>query len=70
MIGGISDSSSDSDMISPDSGILSPGILPPDMQPSPAHARSYGKARKTKGIEPFYKGFEGRGVVYLAGDIN
>ena len=34
--------------------------------PSPAHTRSYGKAKKTKYREPFYKGY---GVVYLPGDI-
>ena len=48
-IGGISESSSDSDMLSTDSGILSPGILSPDIPPSPAHTRSYGKDKKTKG---------------------
>ena len=34
---------------------------------SPAHTSSYGKAKKTKDREPFYKGY---GVVYLPGDIN
>ena len=34
---------------------------------SPAHTRSYGKAKKTKDREPFYKGY---GVVYLLGYIN
>ena len=38
--------------------------------PSPAHTRSYGKARKTKDREAFYKGWKGEGVVYLPGDIN
>ena len=49
-------------IMSSDSG-MSPG-------PSPAHTRSYGKVRKTKDREPFYKGYKGDGVVYLAGDIN
>ena len=35
---------------------------------SPAHTRSYGKAKKMKKVrELFYKGY---GVVYLPGDIN
>ena len=38
--------------------------------PSPAHTRSYGKARKTKDREAFYKGWKGDGVVFLPGDIN
>ena len=38
--------------------------------PSPAHTRSYGKARKKKDREAFYKGWKGDGVVYLPGDIN
>ena len=38
-----------------------------DVPPLPAKTRSYGKAKKTKDREPFYKGF---GVVYLPGDIN
>ena len=38
--------------------------------PSPAHTRSYGKAKKTKYREPFYKFSKGEGVVYLPGDIN
>ena len=47
--------------------ILSPDIPGPSV-PSPAHTRSYGKAKKTKNDrEPFYKGY---GVVYLPGDIN
>ena len=54
--------------------ISSPGILPSDSVilsqgssiPSPAHTRSYGKAKKTKDRETFYKGY---GVVYLPGDI-
>ena len=37
---------------------------------SPAHTRSYGKAKKTKDRVPSYKGFKGEGVVYLPGDIN
>ena len=60
-IGDINESSSD--ILSPDSGILSP-----DIPPSPAHTRSYGKAKKTKDREPFYKGYTGDGVVYLSGD--
>ena len=63
-----------SDMSSSDmsSGISSPGISSPDygIPLSPAHTRSYGKAKKTKDREPFYKGFGGRGVVCLPGDIN
>ena len=40
----------------------------PDITPSSAHTRSYGKAKKTKkDREHFYKGY---GVVYLPGDIN
>ena len=59
---------SDSDMLSPGSSISSPDY---GMSPSPAHTRSYGKAAKPKkDRDPFYKGFEGRGVVYLPGDIN
>ena len=42
--------------------------------PSPTYTRSYGKkdeAKKTKDREPFYRGYEGRGVVvYLPGDVN
>ena len=38
--------------------------------PSPAHTRSYGKARKTKDRDAFYKGWKGDRVVYLPGDIN
>ena len=53
---------SSSSILSSDSGILSPA--------SPAHSRSYGKAKKTKDREPFYKGYKGEGVVYLPGDIN
>ena len=44
------------------------GILSPDMPPSPAHTRSYGKARMTKDRGTFY--CKGEGVVYLPGDIN
>ena len=50
--------------------ISSPGILSPDtfgMPRSPIHTHSYGKAKKTKDRESFYKGY---GVVYLPGDIN
>ena len=47
-------------IMSSDSGIVSPG-------PSPAHTRSYGKARKTKVRGAFYKGY---GVVYLPGDYS
>ena len=43
------------------------GIGESDIPPSPAHTRSYGKAKKTKDRESFYKGY---GVVYLPGDIN
>ena len=46
-----------------DSGILSPD----SSMPSPAHTRSYGKAKKTEERETFYKGY---GVVDLPGDIN
>ena len=49
--------------ISSDSSILSP-------EPSPAHTRSYGEAKKTKNREPFYIFSKGEGVVYLPGDIN
>ena len=44
------------------SDMISTGI-----PPSPLHTRSYGKAKKTKDREPFYKGYE---EVYLPGDIN
>ena len=48
-------------------GELSSFIEPP----SPAHTRSYGKAKKIKVRGAFYKGFsKGEGVVYLPGDIN
>ena len=59
-------------MLSPDSGILSPdsGILSPNVPPSPAHTRSYGKAKKEKDRKPFYKGYKSDGAVYLPGDIN
>ena len=50
-------------IMSSDSGIMSPGS-------SPAHTRSYGKARKTKFRGAFYKGWKGEGVVFLPGDIN
>ena len=46
------------------SNISSPGAS--DIS-SPAHSRSYGKAKMTKDREPFYKGY---GVVYLPGDLN
>ena len=59
-IGNIGESS---DILSSD--ILSPGTS--DILRSPAHTRSYGKAKKTKDREPFYKGYR---VVYLPGDIN
>ena len=51
------------------SDILAFDVSSPDygIPQSPVHTRSYGKAKKTKGSEPFYKG---RGVVYLPGDIN
>ena len=45
-------------------------MLSPDIRPSPAHTRSYGKSKKTKDREPFYKDYKGEGVVYLPGDIN
>ena len=50
------------------SDISSPGTS--DIPSSPAHTRTYGNTKKTKDREPFYKGYEGRGVVYLLGDIN
>ena len=50
-------------IMSSDSGIMSPG-------PSPAHTRSHGKARKTKDIGAPYKGYKGKGIVYLPGDVN
>ena len=62
-IGDIGESSPS--ILSSDSGILSP-----DIPPSPAHTSSYGKAKKTKDRQPFYKGFKCEGVVYLPGDIN
>ena len=37
-------------------------ILSPDIPSSPAHARSYGKAKKPKDREPLYKGYKGEGV--------
>ena len=50
------------------SDISSPNILPSGSSiPSPAHTRFYGKAKKTKDREPFYKDYR---VVYLPGDIN
>ena len=54
------------------SGILTSDsdMLTSDIPPSHANTCSYGKAKKTKDREPFYKDFEGRGVVYLSGDIN
>ena len=45
--------------------ILSSGTS--DIPPSPAHTRSYGKAKKTKDRETSNKGY---GVVYLPGDIS
>ena len=51
-------------IMSSDSGTMSPA------DPSPAHTRSYGKAKKTKDRGAFYKGWKGEGVVYLPGDIN
>ena len=48
------------------SELLAPGIPPP----SPARTCSYGKIKKTKDREPFYKFSKGEGVVYLPGDIN
>ena len=45
------------------------GILPPGL-PSPAHTRSSGKAKKEKEREPFDKGYKGKGVMYLPGEIN
>ena len=68
-------------ILSPDSGILSPGssipspdsgILSPGSSiPSPANTLSYGKAKKPKkDSETFYKDFEGRGIVYLPRYIN
>ena len=47
------------------SDISSPGTS--DIPPSPTHTRSYGKVKKTKDREPFYKGY---GVVYLPGGIS
>ena len=53
-------------ILSPDSGISSPG--PCITPPSPLHSSPYDKVKKTKkDREPFYKGY---GVVYLPGDIN
>ena len=49
-----------SDISSPDYGIPL----------SPVLTRSFAKAKKTKDRGPFYKGYEGRGVVYLPGDIS
>ena len=62
----IGDIAESSDILSSD--ISSPGTS--DIPPPPAYTRSYGKAKKKKDREPFYKGFEGCGVVYLPGDIN
>ena len=59
-----------SDISSLGSSILSPDTAHPgpSIPPSPLHARSDGKAKKTKkDRETFYKVF---GVVYLPGDIN
>ena len=44
--------------------------IPPSHEPSPLHTRSYGKGRKAKDRDPFYKGYEGEGVMCLPGDIN
>ena len=55
---------SDSEMLSPVSSISS---VDPGKPPSSSLNRSYGKAKKTKDREPFYKGY---GVVYLPGGIN
>ena len=57
----IGDIAESSDILSSD--ISSPGTSD---TPSPAHTRSYGKARKTKDREPF----GGYGVVYLSENIN
>ena len=67
-IGDIGELSSSPGMLSPDSGILSPGT--PDIPPSLIHTRSYRKAKKTKERKPFFEGCKGDGVVYLPGDIN
>ena len=48
-IGDIDESSPS--ILSPDSGILSPDA--PDRPPSPTHTHSNGKAKKTKGREPY-----------------
>ena len=61
-----------SDITSPDS-TLKASDVPSSSDygiPPPARTRDYGKAKKTKKREPFYRGYEGRGVVYLPGDIN
>ena len=49
----IGDIGGSSDIVSSD--ISSPGTS--DIPPSPVHTRSYGKAKKTKDREPFYKGY-------------
>ena len=50
---------------------IKPGLFTKSTsEPPTAHTQSYGKARKTKDIEAFYKGWKGDGVVYLPGDIN
>ena len=59
----IGDIGESSDILSSD--ISSPGTS--DIPPSPAHTRYYGKAKKSKDRETFYKGY---GVVYLPGDIS
>ena len=41
--------------------------IPGPSVPSPLHTRCYGKPKRTKDREPFYKGY---GVVYLLGDTN
>ena len=56
----------------PMGGEPSEDISEPDLTvlSSPAHTRSYGKAKKEKDSTPFYKGYKGEGLVYLPGDIN
>ena len=49
-------------ILTSNSDISSPGT-PSLSIPTPAHTLSYGKAKKTKDREPFYK--KGGGVVYL-----
>ena len=56
----------------PMGGEPSAGILEPDFTvlSSPAHTRSYRKAKKEKDSKPFYRGYKGEGVVYLPRYIN